>query len=68
MQLTDKFDQYRNDEMKIDVSGMYKDLYTPLSTSRGLNYLDNMTQLHPIMSRQVAAMAIANAVELDRDQ
>lgn len=60
------FENYRSREGVINLSNYYKDVYRPSSTARGLNYLDNLMELFPISSRQVAAMSIANAVELDR--
>lgn len=68
MHIETKFENYRSLEGFINVSDFYKYAYRPSRYSRGVNYLDNLMQLFPISSRQVAAMAVANAVEFDREQ
>ena len=62
----DIFKNSRNEYGHIDLVNFYQTMY--VSTDAGINYLQNASALHPITSRQVAAIAVANAAAIDLAQ
>ena len=58
------FDDYRTSCNYIDLVKAYEGFFKERPTKEGKDFLENVVCIHPIVSRQVAAVALATARSL----